>query len=91
MALQMAPVIFEVRLRVSADHAVAFDRLIEDMNAAATRVGGASLIEVTTAEGQSDVAARRISVTFANSADLASWLASTEHASFVTRTPTDAG
>ena len=81
----MAPVIFEVRLRVSADHDVAFDKLIEDMNAAASRVGRASSIGVTTVEGQSGVAARLISVTFSNNADLASWLASTEHATFVTR------
>ena len=58
MALPMAPVIFAVRLRVSADHVVAFDRLIDDMNAAATGVGRATSIEVATAEDHSDVAAR---------------------------------
>ena len=82
----MRPIVFEVHARVSADHTLAFDKLIEDMNTVASNVGRASSVEVVAAEaGRSDMAARGISVTFADDADLANWLASTEHARFVTR------
>ena len=82
----MPPIVFEVITRVSADDQVAFDKLTEEMNAAASGVGRASSIDVTAVEPkQADIAARKISVAFANDADLASWLASPEHARFVTR------
>lgn len=76
---------FEVTARVAPGREDAFDELTEEMSATARTVGRALSIDVTRASGAAGLAERHVAVAFASDADLAGWLASPEHAAFISR------
>ncbi len=79
------PIVFDVTAHIAPEQETAFDRLTSEMNGSARAVGRAVSIDVTKSDGQDGAVERRISVAFASDDDLASWLASPEHAGFISR------